>query len=412
MKKRSRNLVSVLLMAMAVLRSCGSSVDGYKFSGDGLMGSIPEARAKAIGIYKEETAKVEKKLKDENFDEMGIERYEKIMEERANIFTALHDRLGDDARQALVEDMKRIDSGKDFPLVNKTTCKMSAMQPSAVVDTAHALGGYILVKLAMDPSKRRILSEDRLYYLTKSAEGTVLTKGEIDDIIPGNDYNYNFAIGANGYKLEFVLSENDIYDKQMHYLMSLDSIASVEIVDYATYFDYTTERATTEGVGPVKIGAKIDDMPDSCSLYVYKEPVNVMQPDMTVCEFQDKHHATLFTAVGDGKGKIKSIDVERLPIKLDGKVVSTHVYVRDAVENLKDVAEWSFDQEAQDAVASFEGGKVTISLGSNVFNESGFAKYQQLQKGAKGIKFDYNDFNDYDTFEMYMIKGKLKNESK
>ena len=406
MKKRSRNLVSVLLMAMAVLCSCGSSVDGYKFSGDGLMGSIPEARAKAIGIYKEETAKVEKKLKDENFDEMGIERYEKIMEERANIFTALHDRLGDDARQALVEDMKRIDSGKDFPLVNKTTCKMSAMQPSAVVDTAHALGGYILVKLAMDPSKRRILSEDRLYYLTKSAEGTVLTKGGVDDLSDDNDYNYEFVIGAEGYKMDYVFSDRDIYDKQMRYLMSLDSIASIELVDYATYFDYTTDRATTEGVGPVKIGAKIDDVPDSCSLYVYKEMVNVMQPDMTVCEFQDMRHNALFIAIGDGQGKIKSIDVERLPIKVGGKVVSTHVFVRDAIENLKDVAEWSYDSESQNAIASFEGGKVTISLGSNVFNESGFAKYQQLQKGAKGIKFGYNDFNDYDMFEEYTIKAK------
>lgn len=412
MNKRNRYLVSVLLMAMAVLCSCGSSVDGYKFSGNGLMGSIPEARAKAIDIYKEEIAKVEKRLEKENFDEMGPERYKVLMEERGNVFTALHDRLGDDVRQALVDDMKRIDSGKDFPFTNKTTCKMNAMQPAAVVDTANAFNGYVLVKLAMDPSKRRILSEDRLYYLTKSAEGTVLTKGGVDDLSDDNDYNYEFVIGAEGYKMDYVFSDRDIYDKQMRYLMSLDSIASVEIVDYATYFDYTTERATTEGVGSVKIGAKIDDMPDSCSLYVYKEPVNVMQPDMTVCEFQDKHHATLFTAVGDGNGKIKSIDVERLPIKLDGKVVSTHVYVRDAVENLKDVAEWSFDQEAQDAVASFEGGKVTISLGSNVFNESGFAKYQQLQKGAKGIKFDYNDFNDYDTFEMYTIKGKLKNESK
>lgn len=406
MNTRNRNLVSVLLMAMAMLCSCGSSVDGYKFSGDGLMGSIPEARAKAIGIYKEEIAKVEQKLKDENFDEMGPERYKEIMEERANVFTALHDRLGDDLRQALVEDIKRIDSGKDFPLVNKTTCKMSAMQPSAVVDTATALGGYVLVNLAMDPSKRRILPENRLYFLTKSAEGAVLTKGEIDDITPANDYNYKFAIGAEGYKMDYVFGDKDIYDKQMRYLMSLDSIASVELVDYATYFDYTTDRATTEGVGPVKIGAKLDDVPDSCSLYVYKEMVNVMQPDMTVCEFQDKHHAALFTAIGDGKGKIKSIDVERLPIKLGGKVVSTHVFVRDAVENFKDVAEWSFDNESQDAVASFEGGKVTVSLGSNVFNESGFAKYQQLQKGAKGIKFDYNDFNDYDTFEEYTIKGK------
>lgn len=410
--KRNNNYLLLLFAVCALLCSCGSSVDGYKFSSGGLMGSIPEARAKAISIYKDESAKLEKKLKDMNFDEMGRERYQKLMEEAGNVIMTLHDKLGDDVRQALVEDMKRIDSDKDFPLANKTMCKMSAFQPSADVDTAFAMKGYVLVKLAMDPSKRRILHEDRLYYLTKSAEGTVLTKGEVDDLSNDNDYNYEFAIGADGYKLDYVLSDKDIYDKQMHYLMSLDSIASVEIVDYATYFDYTTDRATTEGVGPVKIGAKIDDVPDSCSLYVYKEPVNVMQSDMTVCEFQDMHHDALFTAIGDGQGKIKSIDVEGLPIKLDGKVVSTHVYVRDAVENLKDVAEWSFDQEAQDAVASFEGGKVTISLGSNVFNESGFAKYQQLQKGAKGIKFDYNDFNDYDTFEMYTIKGKLKNESK
>ena len=95
-----------------------------------------------------------------------------------------------------------------------------------------------------------------------------------------------------------------------------------------------------------------------------------------------------------------------LPIKLGGKVVKTHLFVRDAVEILKDAAEWSYDSESQNAIASFEGGKVTISFGNQVFNESGWAKYQQLQKGAKGVKFDFNDFNDYDTFETYTIRAK------
>lgn len=124
------------------------------------------------------------------------------------------------------------------------------------------------------------------------------------------------------------------------------------------------------------------------------------------CEFSNKTHTTLFTAIGDSKGKIKSIEVERLPIKLGGKVVKTHLFVRDAVKILKDAAEWSYDSESQNAIASFEGGKVTISFGNQVFNESGWAKYQQLQKGAKGVKFDFNDFNDYDTFETYTIRAK------
>ena len=68
--------------------------------------------------------------------------------------------------------------------------------------------------------------------------------------------NLQFTIGENNaYSLDETLEDNDKYDKQMHYLLSLDSITTIELVDYATYFDYTDNRATTEGVGPVKIGA-------------------------------------------------------------------------------------------------------------------------------------------------------------
>lgn len=410
MNKRNRNLWSVLFMAMAMLCSCGSSVDGYKFSGDGILGSIPEARAKSTALFLEECGNLEKSLEKarskDNPHALNLSSDE-FVAEVTKVRDRIHDKLGDDLREAMLSDIQRLESGKDFPLENKTQCPVRVTQVVAHVDTALAEGGKVRVCLSMDESKAQSSEPQGIYYLAKSADGKMLDKGSFTRSYSEKDYDFYLDIYCNDlYTIEEMKADKSKYDEQMHYLMSLDSIASIELVDYATYFDYTTERATTEGVGPVKIGAKIDDVPDSCSLYVYKEMVNVMQPDMTVCEFQDMQHDALFTAIGDGQGKIKSIDVERLPIKVGGKVVSTHVFVRDAVENLKDVAEWSFDNESQNVVASFEGGKVTISLGSNVFNESGFAKYQQLQKGVKGIKFDYNDFNDYDMFEEYTIKGK------
>lgn len=404
MNKATKCMMSALIAATAMLCSCGNSVDGYNFSGSGVLGSIPEARAKCYEAYHSEAGNMKKLMEkaQDNSNSHAINvSSDDFLKEFEKMQKRIHDKIGDDTRKALVDDMARLESGKDFPLEDKTGMKFGDINIIARVDTADAMGGYITVKLKRNDNSQ-ITPE--LYYLGKAADGTVTDKG----MAHFHSYqNLQFTIGENNaYSLDETLEDNDKYDKQMHYLMSLDSIASIELVDYATYFDYTDMRATTEGVGPVKIGAKISDMPDSCYIYCYKEEIPVNQPDMTVCEFSNKTHTTLFTAIGDSKGKIKSIEVERLPIKLGGKVVKTHLFVRDAVEILKDAAEWSYDSESQNAIASFEGGKVTISFGNQVFNESGWAKYQQLQKGAKGVKFDFNDFNDYDTFETYTIRAK------
>ena len=401
MNKRTKCMISALIATTAIMCSCGNSVDGYSFTGNGVLGSIPEARAKCYEAYHSEADNM-KKLMEKARDKHAINvSSDDFLKEYEKMQKRIHDKIGDDTRKALVDDMARLESGKDFPLEDKTGMKFGDLNITARVDTADAMGGYITVKLKRNDNSQ---VTPELYYLGKAADGTVTNKG----MAHFHSYqNLQFTIGEyNACSLDETLEDNDKYDKQMHYLMSLDSIASIELVDYNTYFDYTDKRATTEGVGPVKIGAKISDMPDSCYIYCYKEEIPVNQSDMTVCEFSDKTHTTLFTAIGDGKGKIKSIEVEKLPIKLGGKVANTHTFVRDAVEKLKDAAEWSYDSESQNAIASFEGGKVTISFGNQVFNESGWAKYQQLQKGAKGVKFDFNDFNDYDTFETYTINAK------
>ena len=225
MNKATKCMMSALIAATAMLCSCGNSVDGYNFSGSGVLGSIPEARAKCYEAYHSEAGNMKKLMEkaQDNSNSHAINvSSDDFLKEFEKMQKRIHDKIGDDTRKALVDDMARLESGKDFPLEDKTGMKFGDISIIARVDTADAMGGYITVKLKRNDNSQ-ITPE--LYYLGKAADGTVTDKG----MAHFHSYqNLQFTIGEyNACSLDETLEDNDKYDKQMHYLMSLDSIVSI-----------------------------------------------------------------------------------------------------------------------------------------------------------------------------------------
>ena len=143
MNKATKCMMSALIAATAMLCSCGNSVDGYNFSGSGVLGSIPEARAKCYEAYHSEAGNM-KKLMEKARDKHAINvSSDDFLKEFEKMQKRIHDKIGDDTRKALVDDMARLESGKDFPLEDKTGMKFGDINIIARVDTADAMGGYI-----------------------------------------------------------------------------------------------------------------------------------------------------------------------------------------------------------------------------------------------------------------------------
>lgn len=240
MKKGTSYILSSVIIATATLCSCGSSVDGYKFSGNGVMGSIPEARAKCYAAYHSEVDNMKslmEKARDKNNSHAINVSNDDFLKEYEKINKRIHDKIGDDTRKALADDIARLESGKDFPFENKSGLKFGDMSISARVDTADAMGGYFTVKLKRQDDSRQT---PELYYLAKAADGAVTAKGMAHF---HSTEDLQFTIGEyNACSLEETLDDNDKYDKQMRYLMSLDSIATIELVDYDTFETYTIKK--------------------------------------------------------------------------------------------------------------------------------------------------------------------------
>lgn len=88
-----------------MLCSCGNSVDGYSFTGNGVLGSIPEARAKCYEAYHSEADNM-KKLMEKARDKHAINvSSDDFLKEYEKMQKRIHDKIGDDTRKALVDDM-------------------------------------------------------------------------------------------------------------------------------------------------------------------------------------------------------------------------------------------------------------------------------------------------------------------
>lgn len=388
--------------------SGGKNVDG--FTGDGLLGDIPKARAitlatindLAVEMSSDESLQVD--LKNPRKDAPGfIEKMDRVNKKFREVEEKYEVGLDDDMKQNLLEDMNRLSSGKDFPLLNKTGLKLYKYDVTASVDTAKAEYGYLTIQFDMEQMPKKVFYKE-LSYVLKTKDDKVLQITPIfkDKITIGKGHIVKDLLHGMT-----ICRDTEEYANTLKYLHMLDSVAKVEIVTKAQSLEYKP-AITLQGVEPIVLGANMTKLPQRVD-GVYANCYDLMANDGNMYyQFDDLNGHSLFIAQGTNDGKITDIEVDYygFPLAINGKVLQTQVPLCYIAESFGKDIRWTYEEDNFALLASISDGKVTFRIGDNTLSERGKAKLETLKQGKYDVVFSYDDFLPDEELESFEIHKK------
>ena len=115
----------------------------------------------------------------------------------------------------------------------------------------------------------------------------------------------------------------EAFKKTAETCLRLDSLYKIVLLDGNQYLDYHPRTMSLNGIGPVKIGADMSQLPHRLA-HVYDNCSEIPTPDEdTYYSFDGSLGETYFTGIGNSDGKLKSIDVESeyYPIKFGDTIL-------------------------------------------------------------------------------------------
>ena len=407
------------LGALALLMaSCGSSgsaaLEGYDFTGKGILGKIPMGKAIQIATAREICYDFQAegdKISNKKITEISKEEYMELGKKVNEMAKKEEDKFNhclDDIQDDLKADSARLQALKDINWEDKTNCGFKLKETQLVDKASYGGRNDIMLFLEVNENKVKELPTGIPYYVfldknDKMIEGSSLDWGE------GNTYKIRFKLDPvtkDLSKLMDIASSAETYHNAMTHCLYLDSISKILILDADAMLDYKPAMTIT-GVGPVQLGANLTQLPKSLS-GVYDKCYDVQAPEADkYYSFETSKDESLFTAVGTPEGKIKCIEVatELLPIKFGNTVLRIGEPFCKIIKRYGKQISWSYNPETLSAKASFEGGKVTFEVFADFFSGSGAAKFAQLQNGAKNITFVASDFNPEENLQYYRIQA-------
>lgn len=403
---------------MLLMASCGSSnsavLEGYDFSGDGVLGKIPMGKAIQIATAREIGYDIQaegSKFTNKNITEMSKEEYMELgkkVNEMAQKGEEKFNHCLDDIQDDLKADSARLQAMKDISWEDKTNCgfKLNEVQ---LLDKSLSWDRHdIMLLFEVNEDKVKELSTGTPYYVFLDNDGKMLFNSSME-WGNGNTYKIRFKLDPVTKELSKLMdlaSSADTYHNTMTHCLYLDSISKILILDADALLDYKPAMTIT-GVGPVQLGADLTKLPKSLP-DVYDKCYDLQAPEADkYYSFETSKDEALFTAVGTPDGKIKYIEVstELLPIKFKNVVLRIGDSYSKIVGKYGKQISWTYNPETMSAKASFEGGKVTFEVFADFFSGSGSTKFAQLQNGAKNITFGASDFNSAENLQYYKIQA-------
>lgn len=345
-------LAGVFTLLMA---SCGSSgsalLEGYDFSGDGILGKIPMGKAIQIATAREicyDLQEQENKLTDKKITEMSKEEYMELGKKANELAQKADEKYNhclDDVQDDLKADSARLLALKGISWEDKTNCGFQLKEVQLVeqhktyLDTPNIVFFY-----EANDTKVKALPLHTAYYVFLDKTGKMLLHNNMQ-VVGENRYKFDFGLDISTKKwndLITLASSAEKYHLAMTHCLRLDSISKVLIVDADAMLDYISKMTLT-GVGPVQLGADLKNLPQSLE-GVYDKYYGEQAPDGdNYYQFETRLGTSMFTAIGTPEGKIKCIEVctELLPIKFGNIVLRVEDPYSKIIERYNKQISWS-----------------------------------------------------------------------
>ena len=404
---------------LLLLASCGSSgsavLEGYDFTGKGVLGKIPMGKAIQIATAREICYDFEaegSKLSNKKITEISKEEYMELGKKVNEMAQKEEDKFNhclDDIQDDLKADSARLQAMKDINWEDKTNCgfKLNGVQMVENENSQFLERHDILLMFEVNEERVKQLPTGSPYYVFLDKNDKMLL-GEGMEWGNGNLYKVRFKLDPvtqDLSKLMTLASSAETYHDAMSHCLYLDSISKILILDADEMLDYKPAMTIT-GVGPVQLGADLTKLPKSLP-GIYDKCYDVQAPEADkYYSFETNKDEALFTAVGTPEGKIKYIEVATalLPIKFGNVVLRIDEPFCKIVGKYGKQISWSYNPETMSAVASLEGGKVTFEVFGDFFTETGTQKFLQLQNGAKNVTLTASDINLDEKLQYYKVQ--------
>lgn len=405
--------------ALLLLASCGSSgnavLEGYDFTGKGVLGKIPMGKAIQIATAREICYDFEaegSKISNKKITEISKEEYMELGKKVNEMAQKEEDKFNhclDDIQDDLKADSARLQAMKDINWEDKTNCgfKLNGVQLVENENSQFLERHDILLMFEVNEERVKQLPTGSPYYVFLDKNDKMLI-GEGMEWGNGNLYKVRFKLDPvtkDLSKLMTLASSAETYHDAMSHCLYLDSISKILILDADEMLDYKPAMTIT-GVGPVQLGADLTKLPKSLP-GIYDKCYDVQAPEADkYYSFETNKDEALFTAVGTPEGKIKYIEVATalLPIKFDNVVLRVDEPFSKIVGKYGKQISWSYNPETMSAIASFEAGKVTFEVFGDFFTETGTQKFLQLQNGAKNVSLVASDINPEEKLQYYKVQ--------
>lgn len=405
--------------ALLLLASCGSSgnavLEGYDFTGKGVLGKIPMGKAIQIATAREICYDFEaegSKISNKKITEISKEEYMELGKKVNEMAQKEEDKFNhclDDIQDDLKADSARLQAMKDINWEDKTNCgfKLNGVQLVENENSQYLERHDILLMFGVNEERVKQLPSGSPYYVFLDKNGKMLI-GEGMEWGNGNLYKVRFKLDPvtkDLSKLMTLASSAETYHDAMSHCLYLDSISKILILDADEMLDYKPAMTIT-GVGPVQLGADLTKLPKSLP-GIYDKCYDVQAPEADkYYSFETNKDEALFTAVGTPEGKIKYIEVATalLPIKFGNVVLRVDEPFSKIVGKYGKQISWSYNPETMSAIASFEAGKVTFEVFGDFFTETGTQKFLQLQNGAKNVSLVASDINPEEKLQYYKVQ--------
>lgn len=399
------------------MASCGGGgssavLDGYDFSGDGILGKIPMGLAIQYGTMLEVNQELEKKFEDKignksllQMDKGDAEKFRQMLNEAQEKFSHCLDDMQDD----LKADSARLLALKGINWENKTAANIKLAEVRfGDKDNVHGLEKNRDILILFDATKDKVaaLPNGRLHFLVFDKKGNQVSErfwhsaGKVD--LQGVVFHTSSLAESrnlNGCKTE------EKFEKAVGECMSLDSIDKILLLDDDQILDYRSSTMSLTGVGPVRIGMNMDSIPERVK-GIYTTRTEIINPEAEIYSFGYGEDYTYFTGIGGPDGKLKSIEVENecIPLKVGDMVLRVGDTYSKIVQKYGKKISWSYNPDNMEIKASLEGGKVTFDIYHSNFSATGLAKYEQMENGAKNIVFTSSDFDPEAKLELFVVQ--------
>lgn len=410
-------MLNLCLGAMALLMaSCGSGgsavLDGYDFSGDGILGKIPMGLAIQYGTMLEVNQELEKKFEDKigqksllQMDKGDVEKFRQMLNEAQEKFSHCLDDMQDD----LKADSARLLALKGINWENKTAANIKLAEVRfGDKDKVYGLEKNRDILILFDATKDKVaaLPNGRLHFLVFDKKGKQVSErfwhsaGKVD--LQGVVFHTSSLAESRNLK---GCKTKEEFEKAVDYCMSLDSIDKILLLDDDQILDYRSSTMSLTGVGPIRIGMDMDSIPERVK-DIYTTRTEIINPEAEIYSFGYGEDYTYFTGIGGPDGKLKSIEVENecIPLKVGDMVLRVGDTYSKIVEKYGKKISWSYNPDNMEIKASLEGGKVTFDIYHSNFSAAGLAKYEQMENGAKNIVFTSSDFDPEAKLELFVVQ--------